>query len=108
MSFVDSASSLSQISWAKSTLFKHPIANAVLRLMGAVPVQRRQDQDQNNASEAEFAKAKEELFGTSFAELDRGNIILLFPEGKSYHDSKRMAIKHGVSSLVNSYYKKTG
>ena len=74
--------------------------------MGAVPVQRRQDSE--NATEADFAKAKDELFGTSFAELDRGNIILLFPEGKSYHDAKRMAIKHGVSSLVNSYFKKTG
>lgn len=91
-----------QISWAKSTLFATPLANKLLRLMGAVPVKRRQD------AETDEKISNDELFASSYAELDAGNIILLFPEGKSGHAPKLFPIKQGVGWLVNGYYKKTG
>jgi glycerol-3-phosphate O-acyltransferase/dihydroxyacetone phosphate acyltransferase len=90
------------ISWAKSTLFSTPMANAFFRLVGAVPVRRSQD-----LKPGEVAN-NDELYAATYAELDHGNVVLLFPEGKSYHDSKLQDLKKGVAWLVHGYHKKTG
>jgi 1-acyl-sn-glycerol-3-phosphate acyltransferase len=70
--------------------------------MGAVPVNRKQDVGENEAV------SNDELFASSYDELDKGNIILLFPEGKSVHAPKIFPLKKGVGWLVQGYFKKTG
>jgi glycerol-3-phosphate O-acyltransferase/dihydroxyacetone phosphate acyltransferase len=90
------------ISWAKSGLFATPLSNKFFRLVGAVPVFRKQDLPPGVVVD------NDALYAATYTELAQGNIVLLFPEGKSYHDCKPQDLKKGVAWLVHGYHQRSG
>lgn len=56
--------------WAKSTLFGHPVAKAILLNAGNVPVYRK-------------AKDNQALYKGTFDVLAVGEVVAIFPEGES-------------------------
>ncbi|KDQ07170.1 hypothetical protein BOTBODRAFT_120414 [Botryobasidium botryosum FD-172 SS1] len=78
--------------WAKSTLFKNPIANRVLLDAGCVPVDRR-------------SKDNQVLFKGTFEALASGEAVAVFPEGTSYTEPRIMQVKDGVSWSALEYTK---
>jgi 1-acyl-sn-glycerol-3-phosphate acyltransferase len=80
---------------AKAPLFRHPLVGPILRLVGAIPVHRRQEglaatEPARNAPM--FARAIETLRG--------GGGILIFPEGMSQPEPTLMPLRTGVARLV--------
>lgn len=80
---------------AKAPLFRHPIAGPLLRLVGAIPVHRRQDIE-GVADGARNAA----MFERAIATLRRGAGILIFPEGVSQPEPALMPLRTGVARLV--------
>jgi 1-acyl-sn-glycerol-3-phosphate acyltransferase len=80
---------------AKAPLFTHPIAGPLLRLVGAIPVHRRQD-----AVEAANPERNAEMFAEAAATLRRGAGILIFPEGVSQPEPTLMPLRTGVARMV--------
>jgi 1-acyl-sn-glycerol-3-phosphate acyltransferase len=78
--------------WAKSTLFKNPIAKIVL-------------DDAGNIAVARGAKDNQELYGGTFKVLALGEVVAVFPEGTSYTESRIMQVKDGVSWSALEYIK---
>ena len=85
--------------WAKSTLFKG-VAGKILRLIGAVPVQRHQDHDKPNQS---TQIDNSSLFDSSIVSLEENRALLLFPEGVSYTESHLQPLKTGGARVVQAY-----
>jgi len=78
---------------AKDVLFKSPLLRPVLRAMGAVPVQRREDH-------AEGVLANEMAFERLFAVLASGDTIGIFPEGISHDMSQLARFKTGAARIA--------
>lgn len=78
--------------WAKSSLFKNPIANFVLTNSGVLPVDRK-------------SKDNQVLFRGTFEALARGEIVGVFPEGTSYTEPRIMQVKDGVAWSTLEYMK---
>ncbi|EAU86620.2 hypothetical protein CC1G_07278 [Coprinopsis cinerea okayama7 len=83
--------------WAKSDMFKNPIAAAILRSSGAIPVRRNPNKASSRSgatsgksspskpqTSAEDMAARAALFGSTTKVLDKGGVVGLFPEGGSY------------------------
>ncbi|KAJ1304729.1 hypothetical protein OPQ81_005867 [Rhizoctonia solani] len=78
--------------WAKSSLFKNPIAKFVLTNSGVLPVDRK-------------SKDNQVLFRSTFEALAQGEIVGVFPEGTSYTEPRIMQVKDGVSWSALEYMK---
>jgi glycerol-3-phosphate O-acyltransferase / dihydroxyacetone phosphate acyltransferase len=61
---------------AKTPLFRHPLIGPFLRMVGALPVNRREEA-------AGDPVRNEEMFAAAIAQLRAGGAILIFPEGRS-------------------------
>jgi glycerol-3-phosphate O-acyltransferase / dihydroxyacetone phosphate acyltransferase len=90
---------------AKDALFKGRLMRAVLRGLGAVPIQRRDDRDgtaQGDAPGPAPASAvdNESAFAAMFEVLSSGGAIGIFPEGLSHHDSQLARLKTGAARLA--------
>jgi len=78
---------------AKSGLFRHPIVAPFLHLARALPVHRRQDAGSDMAGNTRTFRA----VGRA---LDRGEAILIFPEGVSQPEPALMALRTGAARLL--------
>ena len=79
---------------SKHTLFANPLVGPFLRLAGAIPVHRRED-------DAERSPARNRaMFDSAIATLRQGRAILMFPEGVSRPDPRLQPLKTGVARLV--------
>ncbi|KAG9086983.1 hypothetical protein FRC07_012939, partial [Ceratobasidium sp. 392] len=78
--------------WAKSSLFKNPIAGFILRSSGVLPVDRKN-------------KDNQVLFRSTFEALAHGEIVGVFPEGTSYTEPRIMQVKDGVAWSALEYMK---
>jgi 1-acyl-sn-glycerol-3-phosphate acyltransferase len=78
---------------AKAPLFRHPLLAPFLRLAGAVPVHRRSDPGSDPAQNAA-------MFAAVAATLERGQAILIFPEGVSQPEPVLMPLRTGVARVV--------
>jgi 1-acyl-sn-glycerol-3-phosphate acyltransferase len=78
---------------AKAPLFRHPILGPFLRLAGALPVHRRQDPGSDPTQNAA-------LFRAAAGALERGEAILIFPEGVSQPEPVLMPLRTGVARMV--------
>jgi 1-acyl-sn-glycerol-3-phosphate acyltransferase len=91
---------------AKDALFKGRLMRAVLRGLGAVPIQRRDDRDGAPPREvpaprpSEPALGNEAAFDAMFAVLTSGGAIGIFPEGLSHDDSQLARLKTGAARLA--------
>jgi 1-acyl-sn-glycerol-3-phosphate acyltransferase len=78
---------------SKAPLFRHPLIGPFLRLIGAIPVHRRQESGPDVArNEATFARA--------IAALQGGGAIMIFPEGVSQSEPALMPLRTGAARML--------
>jgi 1-acyl-sn-glycerol-3-phosphate acyltransferase len=77
---------------AKELLFRMPVIGTLVRMMGSIPVYRRQD----GADTGQNRQAFQRVWDT----LGRGGAIALFPEGASHSDPKLRPLKTGSASMA--------
>jgi len=78
---------------AKAPLFSNPLIGPFLRLIGALPVHRRQEGGTDPARNAA-------LFDASSATLRSGQAILIFPEGVSQPEPTLMPLRTGAARML--------
>jgi 1-acyl-sn-glycerol-3-phosphate acyltransferase len=81
------------VSVAKAPLFSNPLIGPFLRLIGALPVHRRQEGDMDPARNAA-------LFEASSATLRSEQAILIFPEGVSQPEPQLMPLRTGAARML--------
>jgi glycerol-3-phosphate O-acyltransferase/dihydroxyacetone phosphate acyltransferase len=81
------------VSVAKAPLFSNPLIGPLLRVIGALPVHRRQDG-------GAYAGRNDRLFSASTATLGRGDAILIFPEGVSQPEPTLMPLRTGAARML--------
>jgi glycerol-3-phosphate O-acyltransferase / dihydroxyacetone phosphate acyltransferase len=81
------------VSVAKAPLFSHPLIGPFLRLIGALPVHRRQEGGTDPARNAG-------LFAASTTTLREGHAILIFPEGVSQPEPTLMPLRTGAARML--------
>jgi glycerol-3-phosphate O-acyltransferase / dihydroxyacetone phosphate acyltransferase len=77
---------------AKSTLWRHPVVAPLLILAGAVPVFRRQDDEDVSRNVDTFGRCRETLAA--------GGTVLLFPEGRSHNQPHQLPLKTGAARIA--------
>lgn len=78
---------------AKAPLFRIPLVGSLVRGVGSIPVERRQDPG------ADLSKNRE-MFGRVRAHLAAGGAVALFPEGASHSDPKLKPMKTGAARIA--------
>jgi 1-acyl-sn-glycerol-3-phosphate acyltransferase len=78
---------------AKAPLFSNPLIGPFLRLIGALPVHRRQEGGTDPGRNAA-------LFSASTETLRRGEAILIFPEGVSQPEPTLMPLRTGAARML--------
>ena len=86
----------------KATLFEHPIANRFLRHMRVVPLKRTQDDRAGVASGPANATRNADAFAAIHAALESGQMVLIFPEGRSWDEPRLAPIKTGAARIALS------
>ena len=81
------------VSVAKAPLFSNPLIGPFLRLIGALPVHRRQEGGSDPAR-------NDRLFAASTATLRDGDAILIFPEGVSQPEPTLMPLRTGAARML--------
>jgi len=78
---------------AKAPLFHHPLIGPFLRLLGALPVHRRQEAGNDPARNAA-------LFAATTETLRAGGAILIFPEGRTQPEPVLQEIRTGTARIL--------
>jgi 1-acyl-sn-glycerol-3-phosphate acyltransferase len=78
---------------AKAPLFRYPLIGPLVRLAGALPVERRQDAGSDPAR-------NEAMLRHATAALAAGGAILIFPEGVSQAEPRLMPLRSGAARLA--------
>jgi glycerol-3-phosphate O-acyltransferase / dihydroxyacetone phosphate acyltransferase len=78
---------------AKSTLFKMPIIGFLIRTVGALPLYRQQDKEQDVSKNQETFTLAREL-------LKCGGAIAIFPEGISHSKTRLQPLKTGAARIA--------
>lgn len=78
---------------AKAPLFRYPVIGPIARLAGAIPVRRRQDESGGPAD-------NQAMFGAAREALERGDALLIFPEGVSQPEPALMPLRTGAARLL--------
>lgn len=78
---------------AKAPLFGHPLIGPFLRVIGALPVHRRQEGGTDPARNAT-------LFSASTEMLRSGQVVLIFPEGVSQPEPTLMPLRTGAARML--------
>jgi glycerol-3-phosphate O-acyltransferase / dihydroxyacetone phosphate acyltransferase len=81
------------VSVAKAPLFSNPLVGPFLRLIGALPVHRREEGGTGPARNAA-------LFEASSSALRNGQAILIFPEGVSQPEPVLMPLRTGAARML--------
>ena len=85
---------------ARSGLFKNPIIRPILTLIQAIPVYRRQDNEQGAGKGDDTSKRNTDTFDTCYQKLKAGRAILIFPEGVTHSDPKMRKFKTGAARMT--------
>ena len=83
---------------AKSTLFKNPLANLLLRSLGVLPLQRASDLSAGDGKVDPLRNR--DTFRAVLAALGRGGTVLIFPEGKSHDEPALAPLKTGAARIA--------
>lgn len=81
---------------AKAPLFQVPVLGRLLRFLGAVPVERRQEGPLDDAARA---RNEATLQGCEEA-VAHGGAVLIFPEGVSQDEPRLMPLKTGLARIA--------
>ena len=86
----------------KATLFEHPVADRLLRYMRVVPLRRAQDERHAGDSLPAKAARNAESFAAIHGALAAGQLVLIFPEGRSWDEPRLAPIKTGAARIALS------
>jgi 1-acyl-sn-glycerol-3-phosphate acyltransferase len=78
---------------AKAPLFRHPLIGPFLRLMGAVPVNRRLESGDD-------PRRNDAMFAAATAVLRAGGVMLIFPEGTSQPRPTLLPLRTGAARML--------
>jgi glycerol-3-phosphate O-acyltransferase / dihydroxyacetone phosphate acyltransferase len=78
---------------ANAPLFRNPLLGPLLRLLGALPVHRRQEAGDDPARNAT-------LFAATTATLGAGGAILIFPEGRTQPEPVLLTLRTGAARML--------
>ena len=78
---------------ANAPLFRHPLVGPFLRLLGALPVHRRQEAGDDPGKNAQ-------LFAETTATLRAGGAIMLFPEGRTQPEPVLLELRTGAARML--------
>ncbi|PYP99263.1 MAG: hypothetical protein DMF82_25350 [Acidobacteria bacterium] len=78
---------------ANAPLFRHPLIGPFLRLMGALPVQRR-------AEAGDDPRKNDAMFAAAIGALRRGGVILIFPEGRTQPQPMLLPLRTGAARMM--------
>jgi glycerol-3-phosphate O-acyltransferase / dihydroxyacetone phosphate acyltransferase len=84
---------------AKATIFEHPLANALLRWVGVVPLRRAGDERPSGTPGLDAARNRS-TFRAVQAALKRGGTVLIFPEGRSTDAPSLGPLKTGAARMA--------
>lgn len=83
---------------AKATIFRNPVAGALLRWVGVVPLRRASDEAQQGGS---LSPARnKETFRAVYDALRGNGTVLIFPEGKSHDEPSLAPLKSGAARMA--------
>jgi glycerol-3-phosphate O-acyltransferase / dihydroxyacetone phosphate acyltransferase len=85
----------------KATLFEHPVMNAFLRHLRVVPLRRMQDEAAKGAPEP-GANRNADAFAAIHGALASGQIVLIFPEGRTWDEPRLAPIRTGAARIALS------
>ena len=77
----------------RGDIFKHPLANKVLRSLHMLPIYKKNDVD-------DFVAANEVTFNECVDLLQSGRHVLIFPEGRSYNDWQLHPFRKGGMNKI--------
>ena len=83
---------------AKSTIFANPIAGALLRFIGVVPLRRAKDEAPSDGPPN--PARNRQTFEAVHRALARGGMVLIFPEGKSHDEPSIAPLKTGAARMA--------
>lgn len=83
---------------AKATLLSHPVTRLVVLAVGIVPLKRRADEVEGDASAAAARNA--EAFRDVVSTLGSGGMILIFPEGISHSAPQLAPLRTGCARMA--------
>lgn len=90
----------------KATLFANPVLGAFLRHMRVVPLRRVQDERpaaaDGVATAVTDAARNADAFAAIHASLSAGQMVLIFPEGRSWDEPRLAPIKTGAARIALS------
>jgi len=78
---------------AKAPLFRHPLIGPFLKIMGAVPVNRR-------IEAGDDPRKNEAMFAAAIAALRAGGSLLIFPEGRTQPQPLLLPIRTGAARIL--------
>ncbi len=78
---------------AKAPLFSHPVIGVALRVLGGLPVYRRQD-------DPALMERNDRTFEAAIAALGSGAAIQIFPEGQSHSEPELTPLKTGAARIA--------
>jgi glycerol-3-phosphate O-acyltransferase / dihydroxyacetone phosphate acyltransferase len=82
---------------AKAPLFANPLAGALLRWLGVVPLHRASDA---TATDRVDPSRNRETFRAVHDALQRGGTVLIFPEGKTHDEPSLSRLKTGAARMA--------
>lgn len=82
---------------AKAPLFANPLAGALLRFAGVVPLHRTSDA---TATERADPSRNRDTFRAVHDALQRGGTVLIFPEGKTHDEPSLAQLKTGAARMA--------
>ena len=78
---------------AKAPLFQHPLIGPFLRILGGLPVYRKQD-------DAALMAQNDRTFDAAVAALRRGEAIQIYPEGQSHSGPSLTPLRTGAARIA--------
>ena len=84
---------------AKATLLENPITRSLLRAAGVVPLRRASDHAARTGGSPDPSR-NIGAFTAVLDVLERGGVVLLFPEGKSHSDPELAPLKTGLARIA--------
>jgi 1-acyl-sn-glycerol-3-phosphate acyltransferase len=84
---------------AKATIFANPVAGALLRSLGVVPLRRASDEQQAGRTTLDAARNTETFRAVEDA-LGAGGCVLIFPEGRTPDEPALAPLKTGAARMA--------
>jgi glycerol-3-phosphate O-acyltransferase/dihydroxyacetone phosphate acyltransferase len=84
---------------AKATLFRNPVAGALLRWLGVLPLRRASDEPQPPDRRPDPTRNRD-TFRAVHDALRAGGAVLIFPEGKSHDEPSLAPLKTGAARMA--------